>query len=204
MSNINTIFFDVGGVLLTNGWDHITREAAAAAFKYNYEKVEEKHQQHAENFECGRISLKEYLDQVIFTEPRSFTLEEYADFMETQSQPHPENLGLLRHLAKADKYQLATINNESLALNEYRIKTYRLYESVPHFFSSCYMGVMKPDCDIFQRVLWITHQKGEQCLFVDDRQENVEAARSCGLRAAWLEKPSNLAKVLKGAGVEIN
>ncbi|WKN46057.1 HAD family hydrolase [Tunicatimonas pelagia] len=201
MSEITTIFFDVGGVLLTNGWDHITREAAATTFQYDYEEVEERHQQHVGNFECGRVSLKEYLNQVVFTESRSFTIEEYTDFMETQSQPHTENLELLRRLAKSDKYQLATVNNESLALNEYRINTYHLHESIPHFFSSCYMGVMKPDCDIFQRVLWITRQQGEQCLFVDDRQENVEAARSCGLRAAWLEKPSNLAEVLKSAGV---
>ncbi|MEM6842618.1 MAG: HAD-IA family hydrolase [Bacteroidota bacterium] len=201
MSKITTIFFDVGGVLLTNGWDHVTRQAAAAVFQYDYEEVEEKHQQYVEAFECGRMSLKEYLDRVIFTKSCSFTVEEYTDFMETQSQPHPENLELLKRLAKSGKYQLATVNNESLALNEYRIKTYRLYESIPHFFSSCYMGVMKPDCDIFQRVLWITHQKGEHCLFVDDRQENVEAARSCGLRAAWLEKPSHLAEALKGAGI---
>ncbi|MEO0332346.1 MAG: HAD-IA family hydrolase, partial [Bacteroidota bacterium] len=133
---------------------------------------------------------------------RSFSIEEYTSFMETQSQPHKESLELLRHLAKSGKYQLATINNESLALNEYRINTYRLHEFIPHFFSSCYMGVMKPDCDIFQRVLWITRQKGEQCLFVDDRQENVEAARSCGLRAAWVEKPSYLAEVLKSVGIE--
>lgn len=202
MSAITTIFFDVGGVLLTNGWDHVSREAAAEAFGYDYETVEDRHQQHAEAFECGRISLKEYLNNVIFTQPRDFTIEEYTDFMETQSQPHSENLELLKRLAKSGKYQLATVNNESLALNEYRIKTYQLYQSIPLFFSSCYLGVMKPDCDIFQRVLWITRREGQQCLFVDDRAENIEAARSCGLQAAVVESPSELSNVLRVAGID--
>ncbi|MGD1889939.1 MAG: HAD family hydrolase [Cyclobacteriaceae bacterium] len=161
MNDITTIFFDVGGILLTNGWDHVTREAAAAAFEYDYEEAEEKHQRYVQDFERGRISLKEYLDKVIFTQPRRFTIEEYTDFMETQSQPHPENIELVRKLAEQDNYELATINNESLALDEYRIKSCKLYEFILHFFSSCYMGVMKPDCDIFQRVLWITHREGQ-------------------------------------------
>lgn len=202
MTKITTIFFDVGGVLLTNGWDHITREAAAAAFKYGYQEAEEKHQLCVEDFECGRISLQEYLDKVIFTQSRSFSVEEYTNFMETQSQPHSENLELLKRLASSGKYQLATVNNESLALNEFRIKTYCLYESIPLFFSSCYLGVMKPNCDIFQRVLWITRQEGQQCLFVDDRPENVEAAQSCGLRAAVVESPSELPHVLRASGID--
>jgi putative hydrolase of the HAD superfamily len=203
MSDVTNIFFDVGGILLTNGWDHVTRKAAAAAFEYDYVEAEEKHQQYVEDFECGRISLKEYLDKVIFTQPRQFTVEEYTNFMETQSQPHLENIELVRKLAKENKYELATINNESLALNEYRIKSCELHEFIPHFFSSCYMGVMKPDCNIFQRVLWITHRKGQQCLFVDDRLENIEAARSCGLRAAIVKHPSELADVLQAAGINL-
>ena len=201
MSNISTLFFDVGGVLLTNGWDHVSREAAAAAFGYNYEDAEERHQQHAEGFECGRISLEEYLNKVIFIEPRAFTPEEYVHFMETQSQPYSENLQLLSKLSRPWKYQLITINNESLALNEYRIKTYHLHDSISLFFSSCYMGVMKPDCKIFQQALWITRLKGDQCLFVDDRKENVEAAQSCGIQAAWVETPSDLPAVLSNAGI---
>ncbi len=203
MSDITTIFFDVGGILLTNGWDHMTREAAAAVFEYDYEEAEEKHQHYVQSFECGRTPLKEYLDKVIFTQPRHFTIEEYINFMETQLKPHPKNIELIRKLAKQGKYELATINNESLALNEYRIKYYKLYESIPHFFSSCYMGVMKPDCDIFQRVLWITHREGQQCLFVDDRLENVKAAQSCGLQAAVVEQPSELKNVLQAAGIQL-
>lgn len=201
MNNITTLFFDVGGVLLTNGWDHISREAAALTFGYDYEAVEARHQQYAEGFECGRLSLEEYQEKVVFSEPRSFTEEEYTDFMKTQSQPHTENLEMLRVLAQSGKYLLATINNESLALNEYRIKTFQLHEFISLFFSSCYLGVMKPDCEIFQRVLRITRREGAECLFVDDRPENVEAAQSCGLQAAFVNHPTDLPQTLRNAGV---
>lgn len=201
MGRITTIFFDVGGILLTNGWDHVSREAAANTFGYDYEDTEARHQQHAEDFECGRLSIDKYLEQVVFAEPRSFSKEDYTDFMKKQSQPHQENLDLISALARSGKYLLATINNESLMLNEYRIKTYHLPESISLFFSSCNMGVMKPDCEIFRRTLLITRREGKNCLFVDDREENVEAAQSCGLRAAFVERPTNLPEILKEEGV---
>lgn len=203
MNNITTLFFDVGGVLLTNGWDHISREAAAEKFGYVYEEVEPQHQKYAEDFECGRISRQVYLDRVVFTEPRSFTPSEYVAFMKEQSQPHTENLNLLKKLAQSDDYLLATINNESLELNEYRIETYELYRYITLFFSSCYMGVMKPDCEIFRRVLNIIRRDGQHCLFVDDRPENVEAAQSCGLQAALVEKPSDLSGILRKIGAKV-
>nr|WKN39105.1 HAD-IA family hydrolase [Tunicatimonas sp. TK19036] len=199
--NITTLFFDVGGVLLTNGWDHVSRETAAETFGYSYEEAEARHTEQVHDFECGHISLSEYLDRVLFNEPRSFTVEEYVNFMKELSQPYTENLELLRGLAESGKYLLATINNESLELNEYRINTYRLHEFISLFFSSCNMGVMKPDCEIFRRVLRITRRQGQECLFVDDRIENVEAAQSCGLQAAFVKHPSDLPQIFKEAGI---
>ena len=201
--DITTLFFDVGGVVLTNGWDHVSREEAANHFQYDYDAVEEQHQRVAQPFECGQISLGHYLKEVIFFRERPFSKDEFIRFMETQSQPHRSSIQVISQLAKQSHYQLATVNNESLHLNLYRINTFNLTNYFSAFFSSCFLGVTKPECEIFQKALHITQRAGAQCLFIDDREENVAAAQQCGIRGVHLPHPEDLAAVLRAEGVSL-
>ena len=201
--DITTLFFDVGGVLLTNGWDHVSREQAAEHFGYDYEASEERHQRVAQLFECGQMNLADYLNKVVFFQDRSFTKADFTRFMESQSQPYTASMEVLRQLSTQSKYQLATINNESLHVNLYRIRTFQLASYFSAFFSSCFLGVMKPECEIFQKALHITQRKGEECLFIDDREENAVAARQCGIQGVHLPRPQDLAEVLRSRGIVI-
>ena len=203
MSNITTLLFDVGGVILTNGWSHELREKAAQHFGYDYNTVEEQHQRLATPFECGELNLDDYLSQTVFAESRSFAKADFIRFMEEQSQPHASSLAVLQKLVDQGKYQLATVNNESMHINLYRIRTFELTRYFSAFFSSCFLGVTKPDCAIFQKALHILQKSGDQCLFVDDREENAEAAQQCGINAVHLPWPGDLEKVLRGEGIEI-
>ena len=202
MSNITTLLFDVGGVILTNGWSHELREKAAQHFGYDYDLVEERHQQIATPFECGQINLDDYLNQTVFTQSRSFTKAELIRFIEEQSQPHNTSLTVLQRLVDQGKYQLATVNNESTYINLYRIRTFELTRYFSAFFSSCFLGVTKPDCAIFQKALHILQKSGDECLFIDDREENAEAAQQCGINAVHLPRPGDLEKVLREEGIE--
>lgn len=201
MSEITTLFFDVGGVFLTNGWDHDSRAKAAAHFAYDYESVEKRHQPLFEEFDCGSLSLDEYLDQVIFFEARSFSKEDFVHFMQQESHPYESSLEVLQKLVATGKYFLFTINNESFALNQYRIQTFGLDKYFTAFLSSCYLGVIKPNRKIFHKALWITQRKGEECLFIDDREENVTAARACGMRGIHLKDHRQLSDLLKKEGI---
>lgn len=197
MDTITTLFFYVGGVILTNGWDHVSREQAAEHFGYDYDASEERHQSVAQAFECGQLTLDDYLKEVVFFQDRSFVKKDFVRFMESQSQPHPASMKVLHRLKEQNKYQLATINNESLHLNLYRVGTFGLSDYFSAFFSSCFLGVTKPDCEIFQKVLHVTQRPGSACLFVDDREENVAAAQQCGLQAVHLPQPGDLEDVLR-------
>lgn len=203
MSAITTLFFDVGGVFLTNGWDHEARERAAAHFSYDYESVERRHQPLFEEFDCGSLSLDEYLDQAVFFEDRSFGREDFVHFMEQQSQAYGSSLDVLQRLADTGRYLLFTINNESFALNQYRIKTFGLDKYFTAFLSSCYLGVTKPNQKIFKKALWITQRNSEECLFIDDREENVTAARTCGIRGIHLKNHAHLSDLLKEEGIQL-
>ena len=144
MIRLDTLFFNVGGVCLTNGWDTDARLAAASHFVLDVEETEDRHQALAEGFECGELSLDAYLDHVVFHRERTFSRDAFIAFMRSRSQPHSASLSVIARLASDGRYRLATINNESREMNRYRIDTFGLGQIFSAFFSSCYLGVRKP------------------------------------------------------------
>jgi len=201
MAKISAIFSDVGGVLGTNAWDRAERRKAAEKFKLDRKDFESRHELVVNAFEVGKMSLDEYLDHTVFCRPRHFSREEFVAFMKEQSQPFAAALALFEKLASSRQYFLATLNNESLDLNSYRIGTFGLKKCFSLFLSSCYLGVKKPDSAIFQMALWLTQRPPQECLFIDDRALNTEAARRCGMHAIQCLDPSKLERQVREAGV---
>ena len=200
MTKITHLFFDLGGVCLTNAWDHISREAAAKHFGYDFAESEERHKSVVEKFETGRASRKQYLDEAVFYEKRGFSENDFIEFMEAESKAHPKSFELLEKLRSQNKYHLSVLNNESLELNLYRIEKFHLKKYFTDFFSSCFLGVAKPDLEIYRKVLQITQLPADLCLMIDDREKNVEAAAACGFQILHIPKVDQLRERL----IEIN
>lgn len=196
MTKITHLFFDIGGVCLTNGWDHISREKAADFFGYVYRESDERHQKVVEKFETGEISRESYLNEVVFYKKRNFTEKEFIKFMESQSQVHPGSIEVLKKLCSQGNYHVSTLNNESLELNLFRIEKFGLNKYFSNFFSSSFLAVKKPETPIFQKVLWITQTSGKQCLMIDDREENLEGAARCGFQTLHLPEVKDLERKL--------
>ena len=199
---ITTILFDIGGVLLTDGWGHDSRRAAAAQFKLDWDDLAERHEKVAHLIETNRLTLERYLDRVIFHRPRSFSRDEFRAFVFAQSQPKPESIEIVRQLAELKRYFLATLNNEVLELNLYRIQHFDLGKCFSAFFSSCFLGLRKPDEAIYRAVLNILQRAPEQCMFVDDREVNLECPRELGLRTIHFQDAGQLRRELRENGVE--
>lgn len=181
-TGIRAVFFDVGGVLLTNGWDIEARNAAVERFGLDGKDYEDRHELVAGAWEVGELTLEEYLDRTVFHRSRDFDRGSFVAFMRSRSLPHDDVIALARSIALRGDVYLATLNNESLELNRYRITTYGLDDIFSAFFSSCYLGVRKPEEAIYRRVLGITQRDPAACLFIDDRALNVECAASVGMR----------------------
>jgi len=196
MKEITHIFFDLGGVCLTNAWDHISRENAAQHFGYDFEESEIHHKAVVEKFEIGETSRSDYLNQMIFYKKRNFSEKEFVNFMENQSQAHPKSFEVLDKLLLENQYHLSVLNNESLELNLYRIEKFGLKRYFSNFFSSCFLGVAKPNLEIYRKVLQITQTPANRCLLIDDRQPNAEAAAECGFQILHLPDVSELEKKL--------
>lgn len=202
MPEIRALFWDVGGVLLTNAWDHEERNFAIEQFHLDKDEVESRHKLCVQPFEEGRMSLDEYLQQTVFSQPRTFSPEEFKQYMFSLSKPKPDVLEIARGLR--DRYLMATINNESRELNQYRIATFQLTEYFQIFVSSCFVGLRKPDERIYRLALDLTQRKAEECCFVDDRPVNVDAATKVGMRAILLRDAGQLKADFEKNGVDIS
>jgi putative hydrolase of the HAD superfamily len=187
MSEIHAIFWDVGGVLLTNAWDHTERAAALEHFRLDEKEFHGRHEMVVSSFERGKISLDDYLDRTVFYRSRSFTREEFRDYMLSLSRPMTDVLTFARDLAASGKYFMGTINNESRELNLYRIKKFGLRDIFRVFVSSCFVGLRKPESGIYRLALEITQINPEQCCFIDDRALNLECAAKLGMRTIQMQ-----------------
>jgi putative hydrolase of the HAD superfamily len=179
---ITTLFLDIGGVLLTNGWDHNIRTRAAVKFGLDYDELNERHHLTFNTYEEGKLSLDIYLDRVVFYQDRSFSREEFKAFMYAQSQPFPEMLELMRGLKKQHGLQVAAVSNEGRELTVYRVQQFKLGTVIDFFVSSCFVHYRKPDSDMYRIALDIAQVSPQQVVYIDDRAMFVEVAQGLGIR----------------------
>ena len=201
MPAIRAIFWDVGGVLLTNAWDREQRTIALEHFHLDEEEFHDRHEMVVSSFERGKISLNEYLDRTVFYRERPFTRDAFRDFMFSLSQPFPEVIAFAQKLAASGKYLTSTINNESRELNYYRIEKYGLRTVFRLFISSCFVGFRKPERDIYRLALELTQIPAEECCFIDDRALNLECAVKLGMRTIQMQNLEQLRGDLGKLGV---
>jgi len=177
-----TIFTDIGGVLLTNGWDRSGRTKAIQHFKLDPIETEERHHLTFDTYESGKISLDEYLKRLVFYTKRNFTEEDFRQFMFEQSQPFPEMLSLIRGIKEKYGIKIAVVSNEGRELNNYRINTFKLNEFVDFFISSCFVHFRKPDTDIFKVALDIAQVSPDKVIYLEDRPLFVQVADTLGIQ----------------------
>jgi len=202
MLPFGAILFDVGGVLLTNGWDHGERAAAVAKFGLDRASFETRHLAVFDAWEKGEITLDAYLNEVVFNEPRPFTRDEFFAFILAQSKILPNGaLGVLAELAASKNYMVGSLNNEARETNDYRFATFGLRQHFKVAFSSCYVGLRKPHVEMYRRAIDILGVSPDRILFIDDRRENVDGAVQAGIKGIRFEGEQQLREVLKGLEV---
>jgi len=201
MAEVTTLFWDNGGVILTNGWDRGSRQKAVEKFGLDWADFEDRHELMLHAFECGEATLDEYIQRTVFYRGRAFTQQQFKQFMFEQSQALPEALAFAKKLAATKRQLNAALNNESLEINDYRIKTFGLRDCFEAFFSSCYLGVRKPDRGIFTLALKITQRDPAECVMIDDRGLNLECAREMGMKTILVKDLAQLRADLAELGV---
>ena len=180
---VTTLFLDIGGVMLSNGWGHVSRRSAADVFNLDFHEMDERHHLIQTTYEEGKITLSEYLKRVVFYRKRSFTIAQFRDFMFSQSTPNIAMIEYIRQLKDQYNLKIAVVNNEGLELNEHRIKKFKLNQFVDFFISSCFVHFRKPDADIFRIALDIAQVPVQHVVYIEDMQMFVDVARDLGIRS---------------------
>jgi putative hydrolase of the HAD superfamily len=198
---ITALFWDIGGVLLTNAWDRTERAKAFEHFQLDPDEFHSRHEMVVSSFERGKITLDEYLQRTIFYRPRSFTGDDFRKFMLSLSDALPGRLPFAEALAASGKYFMGTINNESRELNNYRIEKFGLRKLFRVFFSSCFVGLRKPERDIYRLALETTQFSPGECCFLDDRSLNLECAAQMGMHTIQVQSLEQMKTELAKLGV---
>ena len=180
---ITTLFLDVGGVLLTDGWDHHARRRAAKNFKLEWAEMESRHNLNFATYEEGKLTVEEYLSRVVFYQKRSFTRAQFRHFMFAQSKPYPEMVELIAQLKARHRLKIVVVSNESREVNAYRIHKFKLDGFVDCFISSCFVHIRKPDEDIFRLALDIAQAPAQQVLYIENTPMFVQIAKGLGIRS---------------------
>lgn len=181
--NITTLFLDIGGVLLTNGWDRHSRKRAADHFYLNFSKFDERHHLTFDTYEEGKLSLDDYLTRVVFYQEQVFSKDEFIDFMYQCSQPFSEMMDLIQQLKAQYHLKTIAVSNEGRELNQYRIQKFHLQEVIDTFVSSCFVHLRKPDFDIFKLAMDVSQSPPEHAVYIEDRIMFVEVARRLGIQS---------------------
>ena len=204
MTDIKHVFFDIGGVLATNGWDRDSRKLAVEKFGLDAEEFQSRHDAMAGPLDEGAITLAEYVKFAVFNVQRPFSEADFIAFMYQQSAPYQETIEIARAVAEGCTYWVMTLNNESDELNRYRIKTFGLDAIFDAFFSSCWLRLRKPTTAFYERALSIAQAHPQSSVFIDDREQNIVPARDLGMNVIHYQSASQLKTELRQLGIKFN
>lgn len=206
VSEIKTIFWDIGGVLLTNGWDINQRARVLTALGVDLPAYEAVHEDVNYYWERGLISAQDFFEQTVLeTNPQlNLSFDHLWQLVCAESKVlHQECFDILAALKRADRYHLATLNNESRELNRHRLNAFHLRRFFDYFICSGYVHEMKPLPDIYRAAIDISGFAPETALFIDDKQENCAAARALDMQAIHFESPAQLRASLIQLGIAV-
>jgi len=202
-TGITTLFLDLGGVLLSNGWDRKSRRQAAEKFGLDFEEMDERHHLTFGTYEEGKLSLEEYLSRAVFYEERSFSRDSFMMFMFAQSHPYSEMIDFVRNLKSRHGLKMISVSNEGRELTEYRIKRFELGTFIDCFISSCFVHVRKPDYDIYRIAMDVAQASCEEIVYIEDRGMFVETARCLGIQGIVHKDYISTREALAGLGLSL-
>ncbi len=193
---IKTIIFDVGGVLAECS-NKILFSNIAKAFNITWDEVYAAVKKLVPEIQAGKISDDEFWKR--FSEITGKPLPEnheklLYEYYEECSPIKQDVLELAREL-RAKGYQ-TPILSDTIETHA-RINWKRLYPEFDPVVLSCEVGMKKPDKRIYELLLKKIKFKPEECVFIDDKPENIKAAEELGMHAMLFKDIKQLKRELK-------
>jgi putative hydrolase of the HAD superfamily len=178
---VRALFLDVGGVMLTNGWDSKVRRALSDHFHLDLPDFEARHHLTFDTYESGKISFDVFLERTVFYKPRDFSPADFKKFVSDLTQPFPGMIELFSRLKAKHELKVAVVSNEGRELTFDRVERFNLKSFVDFFIVSSFVHLRKPDTDIYRLALDVAMLEPHQVAYVDDRAMLVEVASKMGI-----------------------
>jgi putative hydrolase of the HAD superfamily len=201
---VTTLFLDIGGVFLTDGWGQRSRALAAVKFGFPYGEISRRHDMTFGTYEEGKITLEEYLQRVVFYKERPFTVDAFREFLFAQSQALPNMLDFIRRIKLHYRLKTVAVSNEGRELNAYRIQTFGLNDIIDFYCSSCYVGLRKPDADIFRLALDMSQTRAAEVVYLENTEMFVDVARGLGIHSIFHRDYETTVLELADAGLALD
>lgn len=198
--NITTLVFDFGKVIFTNdNWYKVDKKKGiefSKIYGISYEDIDKAWHTHWHALEKGYIAEDEFFMRILKDSGAKDldTTKAKQNYRDTQAviERMPE---LVRKLSK--NYKIYAITNISKEWMEYKLKKFQMQDAFTKIISSAKYHMRKPDSEIFETAIKECHLSPEQCVFIDDNLQNVNAAKSFGFHALHFQGQKKLEKELK-------
>jgi putative hydrolase of the HAD superfamily len=200
---IKTLFLDIGGILLNNGWGHESRNKAIDHFQLDRETFHQRHLLTFETYEEGNLTIQEYLQRIVFYEKRSFSPDDFIAFMFQQSVAYKDAISFFRSIKERYCLQVIALSNEGRELNAHRLAAFQLTTLFDAYVSSSFVYRRKPDLVMFRMAIDIAQALPEESLYIDDTLLFVEVMRGLGMNAIHYQGLEDAKIQLKELGLRL-
>lgn len=198
---IDTVFFDIGGVLLTIS-PETTIQQLALFTGLSTQDIKSAFPADAhDDYEKGFIGDKEFYSAYLKNLPSHNGLSE-SQFWDAWSQlivGETEVINVLKSVSKSSKIWL--LSNTNPMHIEQEIHSYQFPKWMDGAVYSFEVGCRKPEADIYLKALTMANTKPERSIFIDDLKENIEAANQVGMNGIHFRNVNQLIKDLEPFGV---
>ena len=204
-AGVRTIFWDIGGVLLTNGWDVHQRRDVLTRIGADVKAYEALHDEVNFFWERGLMTAREFFARTVFATSPGLAIgfdELWAMVCAESRVLYPESVCVLESLRASGRHRIATLNNESRELNAHRMEAFGFGGCFDYRVCSGYVHEMKPAPRIYQDAIAISGLPAATALFIDDKAENCDAARAHGMQAIVFRTPAQLRDELAQLGIQ--
>jgi putative hydrolase of the HAD superfamily len=186
-----TIIFDLGGVLVHLDWDKVCAPLAGLSSQpYDAVMTEVRNGPVVEASMLGHLTPEEFHRSLCKKINVDLPFEQFIDIWNGLLSPNDDMASLVAELS-AD-HSLALASNTDATHFAFSTENFGVMQAFDQNFLSYEMGLLKPDPAYFHHVLYGLWASPANCIFIDDRPDNVRSARNLGINGLVFESVEKL------------
>lgn len=195
MNNIDTVFFDWGGVIAGDPADDFL-EKLLINIGATHAQIEDILATYKISFMRGEISEKEYWSQLNKKYNLSIHDTISDEFKKWKGLIVNEKILSLVNESKTNGYKVALLTN--VIEPTYNVlKSAGRYEHFDAVIASCKVGLAKPEKEIYDLALKHLDTTPDKSIFIDDKQKNLDPAIAMGFHTILAENPAQIISDLR-------